>query len=99
MKHISTIAAILFQPHPADDRIRLAQGFIAGLFGLLALGLSTTLTWPDHRLVFTIGGGLIWLSTSLIRFLPRYRLWFEVGRAAAAAATILILWGMAWPMR
>jgi hypothetical protein len=99
MKHIWTITTLLFQRHPADSRIRLAQGYLAGICGLLALGLSTSLVWPDDRLVFTLGGGIILLLTSLTRFLPRYRLWFEVGRAATAAATMLILYIMAWPMR
>jgi hypothetical protein len=96
MRHIWTLTKTLFHPHPTDSRIRALQGCLAGLCGLLSLGLSTHLVWPDERLVFTIGGGVILLLTSLMRFLPRYRPWFEAGRGIIAAGVVLTLLGIAF---
>jgi hypothetical protein len=96
MKHIWMLIKTLFHPHPTDSRVRLMQGGLAGLCGLLAVGLSTHLTWPDDRLVVTHGGGVMLLLTSLMRFLPRYHVWFVAGRAVIAAGVVLTLLGLAF---
>jgi hypothetical protein len=93
MKHIWTGARVLFQPDPTDLRIRLLQGCLAGLIGLLCLGLSTQRAWTDGNLLL-IGGGLYWMLTSLMRFIPRYKAWFNAGRYVAAVGAVVILMGM-----
>ena len=93
MKHIWTGTRVLFQPDPTDLRIRLLQGCLAGLIGLLCLGLSTQRVSTDGNLLL-IGGGLYWLLTSLMRFIPRYEPLFTVGRAAVVVGILLTWWGL-----
>jgi hypothetical protein len=93
MKHIWTGTRVLFQPDPTDLRIRLLQGCLAGLIGLLCLGLSTQRVSTDNNLLL-IDGGLYWLLTSLMHFIPRYKAWFNVGRYVAAVGAVVILMGM-----
>jgi hypothetical protein len=77
----------------------MLQGCLAGICGLLCLGLSTRLVWPDERLLLIIGAGIIWLLTSLERFLSRYHPWIVAGRAVVAGGVVLILLVIAFVAR
>ena len=91
MKRFWTPIKILFQPQPADPRIRLFHGIIAGLCGVLLFGVSTRLSWSDDRFVYAIGGGSCLLCTSLMRFIPRYAAQLAALRSIVAASALLVV--------